>query len=350
MIRELLRGFYNRLRNLKAKKIALSKVKNHKGTTYFPERQQKNAKTQKKELRVWAKKYGEYNEFYYLYGFDVSNENQNDYQDYRSFMAMRNKANSIGSVDCQAVLLRDKFLFFKYMQSCGLDVPEVFAFIEDGECFDANCGPISWNVFNENKDFFLKDNEGECASFVKHIASLEDLNQYKERLYQGRYICQRKVVQSKEMNAIYPKSINTYRIVTINKNGKPYIFSAVLRVGTSISGNVDNWAAGGLVVGIDQQSGYLKEWAFFKPKYGGKTTRHPDTDIEFAATKAPCYEEAAQLALKAARCFYNIRAIGWDVAITENGPTIIEGNDNWEISLIQACDGPLREKWFEAIK
>ena len=152
------------------------------------------------------------------------------------------------------------------------------------------------------------------------------------------------------MDAIYPGSINTYRIVTINKDEKSYLFSSILRIGTSTSGNVDNWAAGGLAIGIDHQSGYLKQFGFYKPKYGGKVAKHPDTDVEFAKTKAPCYEEAVELALKASRCFYNIRAIGWDIAITEDGPIIIEGNDNWEISLMQACDGPLRKKWLEAIK
>ncbi len=96
MISNFLRNLYGQLKEEKAKRIALHKVKSHKGTTYFPEQSQKSLKTQKKELKTWAKKYREYNEFYTLYGFDVSNENQDDYQDYRSFMLTRNKANSIG--------------------------------------------------------------------------------------------------------------------------------------------------------------------------------------------------------------------------------------------------------------
>lgn len=55
------------------------------------------------------------------------------------------------------------------------------------------------------------------------------------------------------MNAIYSASINTYRIVTINKNGNPYVLTSLLRVGTSTSGNIDNWAAGGLAIGINLQ-------------------------------------------------------------------------------------------------
>lgn len=30
--------------------------------------------------------------------------------------------------------------------------------------------------------------------------------------------------------------------------------------------------------------------------------------------------------------------IGWDIAITQDGPVIIEGNDNMDIDLPQACN------------
>ena len=139
------------------------------------------------------------------------------------------------------------------------------------------------------------------------------------------------------------KRYNTLRIVTINKNGKCYVLSSLLRVGTSKTGNVDNWAAGGLAIGIDNATGYLKEYGFYKPVHGLKESVHPDTGVIFSDFKVPQYKEACELACKAHRAFYNIRAIGWDIAITENGPMFIEGNDNWEISLQQACDRPLKK-------
>ena len=61
------------------------------------------------------------------------------------------------------------------------------------------------------------------------------------------------------------------------------------------------------------------------------------------------YREAVELACRAHRSLYGIRTIGWDVAISDNGPVFIEGNDNWEISLNQACDRPLRKDWEEVI-
>lgn len=151
------------------------------------------------------------------------------------------------------------------------------------------------------------------------------------------------------MNVLNPHAINTLRIVTINKNGHCYVLTSLLRVGTAKTGNVDNWAAGGLAIGI-QPNAYLKEYGFYKPVHGLKESVHPDTGIKFTEFKVPEYEEACKLACHAHKVFFNVRAIGWDVAVTPDGPVFIEGNDNFEISLQQACDRPLRREWEEALK
>ena len=59
--------------------------------------------------------------------------------------------------------------------------------------------------------------------------------------------------------------------------------------------------------------------------------------------------ETVELACRAHRTLYRIRAIGWDVAISDNGPVFIEGNDNWEISLNHAFDRSLRKDSEEVI-
>ena len=56
------------------------------------------------------------------------------------------------------------------------------------------------------------------------------------------------------------------------------------------------------------------------------------------------------MACEAHKLFYNIETIRWDIAISESGPMFIEGNNNWEISLMQACDRPLKKEWREIVK
>ena len=59
--------------------------------------------------------------------------------------------------------------------------------------------------------------------------------------------------------------------------------------------------------------------------------------IKFDTVKVPYVKEAFDMALEAALVVPELRYVGWDIAITEDGPVFIEGNDNWELSLVQTC-------------
>ena len=71
---------------------------------------------------------------------------------------------------------------------------------------------------------------------------------------------------------------------------------------------------------------------------------HPDTNVVFAGFKIPHYQEALKTACLAHEKLYRIRSVGWDIAITEDGCAIIEGNDNWELQTIQGIYGGMRDK------
>lgn len=47
--------------------------------------------------------------------------------------------------------------------------------------------------------------------------------------------------------------------------------------------------------------------------------------------------------------FLDLDSIGWDAAITEEGPIYVEGNDNWDIVLVQAVTSGLRDRFYETI-
>ena len=110
---------------------------------------------------------------------------------------------------------------------------------------------------------------------------------------------------------------------------------------------MDNWAAGGLAIGIDATTGTLSKYGFYKPGFGTKSTSHPTTKVEFDGYEIPYIKEAISLAKKFHSYLNDIHSIGWDIAITENGPLIIEGNDNWEVSLVQICTHGLQKEFEE---
>ena len=66
-----------------------------------------------------------------------------------------------------------------------------------------------------------------------------------------------------------------------------------------------------------------------------KQEQHPDTNLVFDGWKIPFYEDAVELIKKAHRLFPLLQTIGWDVAITEDGPVLVEGNHDWDIEMLQ---------------
>lgn len=314
--------------------------------SYYPELKRKNVVLRLIENIFWALKYHRANTFYTLYGLDVVGSKGEAFIDEKGLWKGLNKLNYSKGVAGQVCLLRDKLLFFKYMDSNGMPVPEVFALIKDGEVYNTRFEKIPLADLKNETGYFMKDIDGECASFVNKVHDYNELCHLIEQKKQGRFILQRAIRQSDAMSQLNPHAVNTLRVVTVYNDGDPAVLSALLRVGTSHSGNVDNWAAGGLAIGI-QENGHLKKYGLHKPGHGLKVSTHPDTGIEFEKFEVPMLEEALACACKAHKCFYEIGAIGWDIVISEQGPIFIEGNDNFEITLMQACDRPLKKEWQE---
>ncbi len=347
--KEIAKSLYRYFREKRNVFLNLRKVKQiAEAPSCYPEKQLKSRNVIVRENRAWVRKYHELNEFYRLYGLDVVGSSDSDFIDYRSFMESRNVFNRVGQLDSQIVLLRDKFLFFKYMRSYNMPIPDVFAVFFNGKLYDVSMNLKDLSCLENETDYFIKEIDGECASFVKRVADYQNFRKLLPQIQSGRYILQRRLTQCGKMSQINPSAINTLRIVTINKNGNVSVLTSLLRIGTAQTGHVDNWAAGGIAIGVEND-GHLKEYGFYKPKYGTKTNVHPDTKIVFKEFEVPMYAEALKMVCTAHKFFYNVGAIGWDVAISENGPVIIEGNDNWEISLQQACDKPLKKQWLAAM-
>lgn len=90
-------------------------------------------------------------------------------------------------------------MFYKYMKSCNLSVPEVFVIWKKGKLYDVNFNEISWSNLEKRNDYFVKSIDGECASFAKHVSNFEELTKIKNEFEEaGSYIFQERVVQSKE--------------------------------------------------------------------------------------------------------------------------------------------------------
>ena len=109
-------------------------------------------------------------------------------------------------------------------------------------------------------------------------------------------------------------------------------------VGDSV---IDNASSGGFFVGVNIDEGTLKDTGHYLSQYGGaKIKKHPDSGFIFEGFKVPYFKEACEEVLKGIMVIPN-RFIGWDVAITPNGPIIVEANSSPHLQISNIVNGGL---------
>jgi hypothetical protein len=140
-------------------------------------------------------------------------------------------------------------------------------------------------------------------------------------------IAEEYVMQHKEMMRLSPSGLNTVRIVTQEEKGTIIILAARLRI--SINSRVDNLAAGNAAAPVDSETGAVIGPAVFSDISKPDITIHPVTGVEIPGFRIPLWPELLELVRKAALMVPENRSVGWDIAITDSRPILIEGNHNW---------------------
>lgn len=132
------------------------------------------------------------------------------------------------------------------------------------------------------------------------------------------YIC-----QHPQVSVIYPHSVNTYRIVTVCRNGEAHVVYAFIRIGNG-GRFVDNINAGGMAAPIDLDTGVIRYPAFDKNSQYYET--HPMTGFRIVGHALPFWQQSLEMCRAAALTVPQVGYVGWDIAVTEVGPQLIEGN------------------------
>lgn len=183
-------------------------------------------------------------------------------------------------------------------------------------------------AFMQDKDVvFAKPNIGESGKGIEKLtkadyASLEEMYAYIQSKNFG--VLEQLIVQHPDLNRLYPLAINSYRIVTIVCDGVAHCVYAVSKMGNE-GKFVDNMENSGLCCPIDIQTGKIAGCAHTSKLINYDV--HPYTGIKLEGYQLPFVKEAIDLCCRAALEVKEIRYVGWDVCIMENGPAIIEGND-----------------------
>jgi hypothetical protein len=140
------------------------------------------------------------------------------------------------------------------------------------------------------------------------------------------------IEQTKQLAALNETSVNTIRFMTtLFPDGEAKIIATFIKIGRS-GKCVDNAGDGGNVDAcIDIETGKI----IYPIQFDGwrkikDITHHPDSGNLIDGVVIDNWESIKRQVKDYQRSFPFIKAAGWDIAITEDGPIVIEVNDMWD--------------------
>jgi Sugar-transfer associated ATP-grasp len=242
-------------------------------------------------------------------------------------------------------MVENKSKFRNILERHGLPcVREIVRRQADGRLFNADGEEISKTAATEiitqyGPKIFVKQNFGNRGVGAMII----DVSAYQDDIFglPGDILYQQIIHQHPKLEKLFPHSVNTVRIDTLKYNDKYFSNGAVLKMGCN-KNHVDNWSAGGIIVGINIKNGRLFKKGKQAAKFGGlEYDAHPDTGETFADFQIPYWQDILDVVRKAAETMAPLVSLGWDVAVTADGPVIVEANGPWDTCLTQEGAGGL---------
>lgn len=317
-------------------------------------------------LRYPAKSFGQRVKilFDYIHLYRTKGLTREEYHDYefekrgeefrRSFLGLNEQRHYLDLLNPIKYysLARNKYLAHKVLESTGVRKSELYCYYEpEGRVYNSN--EIASTVADVCRilkqkgiaQCVIKDTEnshGEGVMVVKAIEYLDDdckLNYFNgksamlsEVLGKHPLIFESLIKQTEQFSSFNSSSVNTVRFMTtLYPNGEAKVIATFIKIGRAGS-CVDNAGAGGNVdVCVDVQSGEIK----YAIQYDGwrkitEIEKHPDSGTQLNGVIIDNWEQIKAEVVRFQQAMPWCKAAGWDIAITDDGPLVIEVNDFWD--------------------
>jgi hypothetical protein len=255
-------------------------------------------------------------------------------------------------------LTESKDEFYAVCRREHLPIPEVYGWTADGRRYDADGnlieGDLVWREYLAAclpEDFIIKDKDGAYGSgfgafqrvgntFHAEGAKTYDLSGlisvFSSAELSSGIIIQRRMFDSAPLAKLSGRrGLQTMRINTLldaDRRVSILFYMIKILAGSTITDNFSLGTTGNLIAYGDPDEGILRGAVSIHECGSGmkEVSVHPDTAIPFDGFRLPYWSEAIDLVKAAQRRFPELRTLGWDVAITEDGPALIEANARWD--------------------
>lgn len=176
---------------------------------------------------------------------------------------------------------------------------------------------LAWDA--EGERFYIDD----CPCTERELLELF-------RSLKGEYFISEYVYMHEDLRKIYDRVACTVRFMTIRDHSAAFIKTAYLRIGTSLTGNTDNLASGGVVAALDLESGEILTAEMLCGHVFTPCAVHPDSKTPIAG-KLPYWAEIKAKIEEICRYICPLEYLGFDIVITDEGFKILEINTHQDL-------------------
>lgn len=190
----------------------------------------------------------------------------------------------------------------------------------------------------KHKKIITKPDVGSCG---KNIQLFEYYNEqqaikFYKTIKDKETICEEYIRQHDELNRLNPDCVNSIRIVTLLSGDDITFISASLKIGGQKNSFVDNMHQKGVGANVDIQTGVVTSLGY--DYHDHSFIYHPLSKAQIIGFCIPFWSQTIELIKKTHLDVSECPLLGWDVAITNEGPEIIEINSSPGPRLMQLMD------------
>ncbi|GKX34259.1 MAG: hypothetical protein MnENMB40S_18770 [Rhizobiaceae bacterium MnEN-MB40S] len=156
------------------------------------------------------------------------------------------------------------------------------------------------------------------------------------------YVISEKIAQGEWSAQFFSETLNTIRITTgTSAHGHKVCFiAATFKIGASETIPTDNFKGGrgGWACGVDLETGELGRLVHYDDAIGARveSDQHPETGVRVTGETIPDWSSVKETVSRLASLLPHPGIVGWDIALTPNGPMVVELNTSPHIDIHQA--------------
>lgn len=157
------------------------------------------------------------------------------------------------------------------------------------------------------------------------------------------YVLTEYIEMHPDLKKIYPKSVNSIRMMVINQHGyDPKIMQTYMRIGSSRTGFTDNVGYGGICVMCDIETGELYQPETITNHEFHPCPVHPDTGTPIAGV-VPHWELIKSRVQDICRYLAELEYLGFDIAVTPDGFQVIEINIHQDLHKVPTYNSEVKQ-------